>query len=103
MASDSAQATSHTRGEKLVSRAWIAIAIAAPIGCILASEPFDFSSGLAALSLIALCAIFACWPKLFFAPINYRNLCDEVPRNSSIAMAVFVGLTVLRGFVELVA
>ncbi|MDH4567126.1 hypothetical protein E8E95_10585 [Pseudomonas sp. BN414] len=102
MASDSAQASSHTRGEKLVSSAWIALGIIIPISCLFSDESFDFSASLALLSLITLCAAFACWPKLFITPINYRKLCDEVPRNSSIAMAVFVGLTVLRGFVELV-
>ncbi|QEY65047.1 hypothetical protein FXN65_24415 [Metapseudomonas lalkuanensis] len=103
MASDSTQASPRTRGENLVTCGWIALATAIPVSCIFSSEPFDFSAGLAALSLISLCAAFACWPKLFITPINYRKLCDEVPRSSSIAMAVFVALTVLRGFVELVA
>ncbi|MDH4560087.1 MULTISPECIES: hypothetical protein [unclassified Pseudomonas] len=103
MASDSAQASPRTRGEKLVTCGWLALAVAIPVSCIFSSEPFDFSASLAALSLITLCAAFACWPKLFIAPIDYKHLCDTVPRKSQIAMSLFVGLTVLRGFVELMA
>ncbi|AOE87564.1 hypothetical protein [Pseudomonas sp. TCU-HL1] len=103
MASDSALAAPRTRGEKVVTGGWIALGIIIPISCLFSDESFDFSASLALLSLITLCAAFACWPKLFITPINCRKLCDEVPRSSSIAMAVFVGLTVLRGFVELVA
>ena len=83
--------------------AGIALAIAIPVSCIFSSEPFDFSASLATLSLIALCVTFACWPKLFIPPIDYKHLCDSVPRKSQIAMSLFVGLTVLRGFVELMA
>ncbi|MCY1204620.1 hypothetical protein D9M68_708500 [compost metagenome] len=103
MASDSAQASPRTRGEKLITGGWIALAIAIPVSCIFSSEPFDFSASLATLSLIALCVTFACWPKLFIPPIDYKHLCDSVPRKSQIAMSLFVGLTVLRGFVELMA
>ncbi|MGF6694573.1 hypothetical protein M2318_004662 [Metapseudomonas resinovorans] len=104
MASDSATVSPRSRGEKLVTGSWIAIAIAIPISCILSNATFNFSASLAALSLIALCAAFACWPKLFIAPmLNFRALCDSVPRGSQIAMSLFVGLTVLRGVVELAA
>ncbi|MFZ6049088.1 hypothetical protein ACFW0H_23560 [Pseudomonas sp. CR3202] len=103
MASDSPHASPRTPGEKLVTGGWIALGIIIPISCIFSDDPFDVSSGLALLSLITLCAAFACWPKLFLTPINYRRFADNVPRGSAIAMAVFVGLTVLRGFVELVA
>lgn len=103
MASDSAHASPRTRGEKLVTGGWIALAIVIPVSCIFSNESFDFSASLALLSLITLCAAFACWPRLFLTPINYRSFADNVPRGSAIAMAVFVGLTVLRGVVELVA
>ncbi len=103
MASDSPQASPRTPGEKLVTRGWIALGIIIPISCIFSDEPFDFSSGLALLSLVTLCAAFACWPKLFLTPINYRSFADSMPRGSLIAMSAFVGLTVLRGVVELVA
>ena len=82
MASDSAQASPRTRGEKLITGGWIALAIAIPVSCIFSSEPFDFSASLATLSLIALCVTFACWPKLFIPPIDYKHLCDSVPRKS---------------------
>jgi hypothetical protein len=103
MASDSPQAAPHTRGEKVVTGGWLALGIAIPVSCIFSNEPFDFSAGLALLSLITLCVAFACWPRLFLTPINYKGLCDSVPRGSAISMALFVGLTVLRGVVELVA
>ncbi|WP_271410678.1 hypothetical protein [Pseudomonas sp. Q1-7] len=103
MARESAHAIARTRGEKLVTGGWLTLAVAIPVSCIFSDDPFDLSAGLAALSLITLCAAFACWPKLFLGPINYKGLCDELPRGSAIAMTLFVGLTVLRGFVELVA
>ncbi|MCY1557545.1 hypothetical protein D9M68_944020 [compost metagenome] len=87
----------------MVTGGWLALGIAIPVSCIFSDEPFDLSAGLALLSLITLCATFACWPRLFLTPINYKSLCDNVPRGSSISMALFVGLTVLRGVVELVA
>ncbi|MDH4556843.1 hypothetical protein E8F11_16995 [Pseudomonas sp. BN417] len=103
MASDSPQAAPRTRGENVVTAGWIALGIAIPVSCFFSDETFDFSASLALLSLLTLCAAFACWPRLFLAPINYRGFVDSVPRGSLIAMSVFVGLTVLRGFVELVA
>jgi hypothetical protein len=103
MASDSPQATPRTRGEKVVTGGWLALAIAIPVSCIFSDEPFDFSASLALLSLLTLCAAFACWPRLFLTPINYRGLTDSMPRGTLIAMGIFTGLTVLRGMVELVA
>ncbi|BAN50744.1 hypothetical protein [Metapseudomonas resinovorans] len=103
MASDSSPASPRTRGEILVTGGWIALAIAIPISSLFSDDSFTLSTSLALLSLVTLCAAFACWPKLFITPINYKGLCDEVPRGSTIAMSVFVGLTVLRGVVELFA
>jgi hypothetical protein len=103
MASDSPHASPRTLGEKVVTGGWISLAIVIFISFCFSNEPFDVSTSLALLSLITLCAAFACWPSLFLSPINYRGLCDNVPRGSQIAMSAFVGLTVLRGVVELVA
>lgn len=103
MASDSPQAGPRTRGEKVVTGGWLALGTAILVSCFFSDETFDFSASLALLSLLTLCAAFACWPRLFLTPINYQDLCDSVPRGSQIAMSLFVGLTVLRGMVELVA
>ncbi|BAU76692.1 hypothetical protein [Metapseudomonas furukawaii] len=104
MASDSAPAAPRSRGEKLVTGGWIALAVIIPLNSLFSSEPLDVSAGLALLSLSALCTAFACWPKLLLSPLsNARSLCDNLPRGSAIAMSAFVGLTVLRGVVELVA
>ncbi|WP_375740330.1 hypothetical protein [Pseudomonas boanensis] len=97
------QASRRPLGERLVSAGWAAIGLAILVSFALSDEPFNFSYFLALLSLLTLCAGLACWPRLFLSPIRYRSFADSMPRPTLIAMSTFVGLTVLRAMVELVA